>query len=356
MLAHSATVRPLTIGVLGTSSFAGRRMVPALHGCPDIRLGAVAGRDAARAERTAAAWGCSFHASHEELLARPDVDAVYVPLPNSLHAAWVRRALQSGKHVLAEKPLTTDPHATAELFDLAADSGLVLRENYAFEHHVRHRTARDLVAQGCIGQIRHFSSSFCIPPLLADDIRYRADLGGGALLDAGVYPIRAAQYFLGDDLTVAGGVLRWDSHHGVDVGGSALLRRADGVTAVLTFGFQHRYGAEYEVWGSAGRLGTERAFAVGPTEVPTLRVEDGDGTRRTELDAQDQYLAGLAAFAAAVRVTEESGADPDHDVTAARARRTAELAAEIARMARAASGEREPGQVGSGRAVDRWRS
>ncbi|WP_328663554.1 Gfo/Idh/MocA family protein [Streptomyces sp. NBC_00328] len=356
MLADSAAVRPLTVGVLGTSSFAGRRMVPALHGCPDTRLAAVAGRDAARARRTAAQWGCSSHAGYEEILSRPDIDAVYVPLPNSLHHTWVRRALHSGKHVLAEKPLTTEVHTTTELFALAAERGLVLRENYAFEHHDRHRAARALVEQGGIGQIRHFSSSFCIPSLPADNIRHRPDLGGGALLDAGVYPVRAAQYFLGDELTVAGAVLRWDPDYGVDIGGSALLRCADGVTAALTFGFGNRYGAEYELWGSAGRLDTQHAFAVGADDVPLLRVEDEDGVRRTALDPQDQYLAVVAAFAAAVRGAQASGADPGHEVTAARARRTAELVARIADLARTVTEEptREP--AGAGRAGDRWRS
>ncbi|BFO16820.1 hypothetical protein SHKM778_32080 [Streptomyces sp. KM77-8] len=93
-----------------------------------------------------------------------------------------------------------------------------------------------------------------------------------------MYPVRAAQYFLGDELTVVGAALRWNPGHGVDVGGSALLRRADGVTAVLTFGFGYRYGAEYDLWGSTGRLGTQRAFALGATDVPVLRTEDEKGS------------------------------------------------------------------------------
>ncbi|GAA4107592.1 MULTISPECIES: Gfo/Idh/MocA family oxidoreductase [Streptomyces] len=357
MPADSAAVGPLRLGVLGTSAFAGRRMVAAFHACPGTRLAAVAGRDAARARRTAEEWGCSFHAGYEELLRRPDIDAVYVPLPNSLHHPWVRRALHSGKHVLAEKPLTTEPGQTAELFDLAAERGLVLRENYAFEHHGRHRTARSLVDRGSIGQVRHFSSSFGIPPLPPDDIRHRPDLGGGALLDAGVYPVRAAQYFLGDELTVAGASLRWDPGYGVDVGGSALLRRADGVTAVLTFGFGYRYGAEYDLWGSTGRLGTRRAFALGAADVPVLGAEDEQGRcRSTPLDPEDQYLAGVAAFAAAVREARARGADPAHAAVAARARRTAELVARIAELARTPDDEPTPVAAGAWRAEDRWRS
>lgn len=221
-----------------------------------IELIAVASRTPARARAVATRYGGLPVASYEGLLELPDVEAVYLPLPAALHAQWIERALRHGKHVLAEKPLTTSPEDTGRLVSLAEAHGLVLRENYLFLQHSQHRQVRKLLAAGVIGELRAFTATFAIPPRPAEDIRYRPELGGGALLDVGGYPIRAAQFFLGPDLAVAGASLRYDQTLGVDIGGGALLYRPDGVNAHLVFRFDHLYSSGYQLLGSSGRLGS----------------------------------------------------------------------------------------------------
>jgi NDP-hexose-3-ketoreductase len=272
---------------------------------PELTIVAVASRDREKAARFAARFDAEPVHGHRALLERDDLDAVYLPLPTGLHHEWAARALRAGKHVLCEKPLATNLVAATELVELAAKSELVLRENFMFLHHGQHRRIRELVDAGAIGELRTFTAAFGIPPLPATDVRYDKELGGGALLDVGVYPIRAAQLFLGSGLRVAGAVL--GSGSGVDVAGSALLTSEAGVTAQLSFGFQHHYRNAYELWGSAGRIVLDRAFTPPGDWTPTVRVERPDGVEELTLPAEDQFRAVTAAFARAVQAGSGGG-------------------------------------------------
>lgn len=292
----------LRTGVLGCAGIARRRVLPAMRQYPGIDLVAVASRDPVKARRTAAEAGCEPVHGYDELLARPDIDAVYVPLPAALHARWVAAALRAGKHVLAEKPLTTDAAATADLLALAGRRGLVLRENVMFVHHSQHRAVGRLVADGAIGEVRAFRAAFAIPRLPDDDIRFDPALGGGALADTGVYPVRAALLLIGHHLQVAGAVLLRDgAGTGVDIGGTALLRTPEGVGAHLTFGLDHAYRSRYEIWGSEGLLTLDRAFTPPADHLPRVRLEREGAVQEIVLPPDDQVLATLADFTEAVR-------------------------------------------------------
>ncbi|WP_119728825.1 Gfo/Idh/MocA family protein [Thermomonospora amylolytica] len=323
------SVGGLRFGVIGCSAFGARSMLPVIRDNPATLLAAVASRDRAKAESFAGRFGCDAVAGYENLLARDDIEAVYIALPNALHYEMALAALECGKHVLAEKPLTTTVRDTAELIRVAAARGLVLRENYGFVHHGQNRRVRSLVQEGRIGRLRHFESSFCFPPLPEDDIRYRPDLGGGALLDVGVYPVRAMQYFLGDDLTVAGAVLRCDPASGVDVSGGFIAHAPDGVIATGGFGFEHGFGSRYRLWGSTGQLIVERAFTPPPWHAPTLRIVSQDHVEEITLPAEHQLSTGVSAFAAAVDAARVHGRDPHHEEWSATAIRTAALVARI---------------------------
>ncbi|MGA5467700.1 Gfo/Idh/MocA family protein [Streptomyces arboris] len=297
----------LRVGVLGCASIARRKMLPALASNPSVRLVAVASRTGEKAARFAAPYGCDAVTGYEELLRRTDVDAVYIPLPAALRATWIARALEAGKHVLGEKPLTTTAADARDLVALGGRRGLLLMESFMFLHHSVHRRVTELVAAGRIGEPRSFTAEFTIPPLPADDIRNRPGLGGGALLDLGVYTVRAAQYFCGPGLSVAGAVLMSDPpgagappatgpYGGVDRAGAALLA-SDRTTAQLTFGMAHAYQCRYRICGSEGRLSLDRAFTPPPDLRPVVRIEDKDGTEERTLEADDHFANTVTAFA-----------------------------------------------------------
>ncbi|MFI7048201.1 Gfo/Idh/MocA family protein [Streptosporangium sandarakinum] len=298
--------RPVRMAVLGAADIARRRMLPAMTRVAGVEPVVVAGRRPAETGRLAAEFGVEAAGDYETALLRDDVEAVYLPLPNALHAPWAERALRAGRHVLAEKPLTTCAADTARLQRLADERGLVLMEAMMFVHHAQHEEVRRLLDGGALGTPLAFTAAFTVPPRDPGDIRYRAGLGGGALLDTGVYPLRAAQHLLGGDLEVLGAVLRCGDE--VDVGGAALLVSPRGVTAQVEFGFDRPYRCSYEIRGSRGGLLLDRAFTPPADLTPVARRTGLDGrTGDLPLRADDQFAALLRSFARAVRTGERHG-------------------------------------------------
>jgi dTDP-3,4-didehydro-2,6-dideoxy-alpha-D-glucose 3-reductase len=271
---------------------------------------AVASRDRSKADRIGTRFGCAGMVGYQNLVDRDDIDAVYVPLPPGLHHEWVMTALKAGKHVLAEKPLSTSYAHTVQLVAVAHELDLVLVENFMFPHHSQHAAVRAMVNGGEIGELQVFSSAFGIPPLSPSSFRYQPELGG-ALLDIGVYPLRAAQLHLPGELEVLAAVLRVDEATGADVAGSALLCTAAGVSVQLDFGFQHAYRSTYALWGSRGRIEAQWAFTPPEHHKPIVRIEHQDRGTELALPADHQVRNAIDAFVTAVL----SGAGPPHQET-----------------------------------------
>ncbi|WP_369255440.1 Gfo/Idh/MocA family protein [Streptomyces sp. R35] len=288
---------PLRIGVLGCGGIAMRRMLPAMARNPAVEIAAVASRDRDRAEAAATRFGAAAVHGYERLLERDDIAAVYVPLPPALHAPWTARTLKAGKHALVEKPMVTGAQEARDLAALAEEGQLVLMESFMFLHHTQHATVAVLLERGEIGELRSITAEFGFPPLPAPDIRHRPELGGGALLDAGVYTLRVTQLLLGGPVSVIGAALTTDESYGVDVAGDALLRGDTGVTSHVSFGFRHAYRSAYTLWGSSGRIVLDRAFTPPPTHRPVLRVERQDRVEELTLAADDQFANIAGRFA-----------------------------------------------------------
>ncbi|MFE0023234.1 Gfo/Idh/MocA family protein [Amycolatopsis sp. NPDC059021] len=306
---------PLRIGIMGCASIALRKMLPAMADLSGTEITAIASRDVGKAGKAALAYGCRAVEGYPALLDLDEVEAVYIPLPNAAHADWIERALAAGKHVLAEKPLTTSVSRTCALLAAARSAGLVLMENLMFLRHSQHAAVRELFEDGAIGELRAFHAAFAVPRRPAGDIRHSAELGGGALLDTGVYPVRAAMSFLGNDVDVVSAVLTRRHGQSVDSGGHALLCTTGGVGAHVAFGLDHAYRSGYELWGSAGRIVLDQAFTPRADHVPVVRLERRSGVDEILLRADDQVANTLTAFATAVR----SGRLPDNDDVARQA-------------------------------------
>jgi predicted dehydrogenase len=286
------------IGVLGCADIAVRRALPAIRQS-SFQLIAVASRAPEKAAAVAARFGCLPVTGYDQLL-ELDLDAVYLPLPNSEHARWADRALSAGKHVLIEKPAVPTGQAARALVARAEELGLLVMENFAFLQHPQHEQARSLLAGGCIGELRSYSGSFGIPPGDHGGIRYQPDLGGGALWEVGCYPVRAAQEYLEPPVRVLGASLEFDQELGIDVAGAALLRDHRGVIAHCGFGMVHGYRSSYDLWGSEGRLVLDWAFTPSRDVRPMLRLQQQDRETRFLATASDQFAGLFAAFCAAI--------------------------------------------------------
>lgn len=327
----------IRLGVMGCADIARRRTLPAIAETPQVRLVAVASRDPATARAVAEEHSCAAVGGYDALLDRTDLDAVYVPIPVALRRAWVERALRAGLHVLSEKPLTTNRDHAAQLVELAGSRDLVLMENLTFLHHGAHTAVAELLQDGAVGSLRGLSSDFGVPERSPDDIRYDPALGGSALLDVGVYPLRLAQLLLGPRPAVTGAVLHRDPRRGVDVGGSVLLSAPQGAVAQLGFGIGLQYRNRYTCWGTAGTLTLERAFTPPPSWTPEVRLETAAETAAIPLSPDHQFRNTLRAFAAAIREGGEPG----------RGRRILELAALLDDVRAAADTVDLPLPVGS---------
>lgn len=303
---------PVRFGVLGAASIARRKMLPAMMAEPDVEVVAIASRCVDRAAELTAQFGGEALADYAALLGRTDVDAVYLPLPSGLHGRWATQALQAGKHVLVEKPLATNLAQARSLVALARARDRQLCENFAFVEHRQHRQILDLLDRGAIGDLRTVTAEFAIPPLPAGDIRYQRNLGGGALLDTGVYPLRTATMLLGDGLRVVGSAGERPAPTGVDLAGAALLVAPNGVTVSISYGFVHAYRSSYSLWGSGGRLSLHQAYTPSPELRPTATLETADGATVLRLDCDDQFRARLRRFVTAVTTTERPF---DHEIT-----------------------------------------
>lgn len=285
------------IGVLGCAAIADRSFIPAIKALPEqFRLIAVSSRDPRKASDYAERHGCEGITGYEKLLERDDINALYIPLPTGLHREWIIRALEAGKHVYAEKAFAMTHQDAAMMVERANRQGLALMEGYMFQYHAQQQFVKQLLADGMIGDLRHFEAVFGFPLLPPGNFRYDMEIGGGVLTDAAGYPVRAAFFWLGDNLRLTGASLFRDQNTGTEMYGSAYLSGPGGVGASVAFGFGSFYQCRVTFWGSTGKLSMMRAFTPRPDDQPLVILENGDGTTSLNAPADNHFVGALTAF------------------------------------------------------------
>jgi predicted dehydrogenase len=292
--------QPLRIGVLGAAAIAPAALInPARHH-PGIEVTALAARDVDRARAFAAAHDIPrVLDSYDALVDDPRLDAIYLPLPNALHGRWMHRALDRGKHVLCEKPFTANATEAAEVADHARATGLVVMEAFHWRYHPMAQRMIDIVQSGELGRIEHVEATLCFPLLKPTDIRYRLDLAGGALLDAGCYAINMMRSVMGTEPEVIDGKARL-TKEGVDRAFTGHLRFPGDVSATMNCSLFSVRLLSIHV-RVRGERGTLKAFnPIMPKLFGHLTIEVG-GRRRTEEPVHaDTYTHQLDAFVAAI--------------------------------------------------------
>ena len=286
-------VTDLRWGILSTA-----RINDALLGADAARFVAVASRTQGRADAYAREKGIArAHGSYEALLADPEIDAVYVSLPNHLHMPWTVRALQAGKHVLCEKPLSRRAAEVEEAFDLAEASGLVLAEAFMWRHHPQVAQAQELLASGAIGRLALIRARFSGPVAEPGDPRLSRAMDGGALMDVGCYCVSGARTLAGGEpeqveaMRIAGG-------EDVDVVLTGLLRFEGDVLASIDCGFALAAEDGLEAVGDEGVL---RLTDPWHAREPVIELERaGTPTQRIAVPHANHYALQLRDFAAAV--------------------------------------------------------
>jgi predicted dehydrogenase len=296
-------------GILGCARITRRGLVPGILASETGVLHALASRDPAAARAWAGEFGVSrAHASYRVLLDDPDVDAVYIPLPNELHRPWVTAAADAGKHVLCEKPLALDAREAGAMVQHCRSRGIVLMEAFMWRHQPRTLQLRRLVREGAIGDLRLIRSSFSFP-IAPGDWRLEPARGGGALWDVGCYGVNAARLFAGSEPASLRSFAR-TGPTGVDLSFAALLEFPGGVLATVDCSFEQPFRCTYELVGTCGVIEVPDAYLPPASGRPVARLRTtgspsdsgaaSDVARILEFEPVHQYAAMVDAFAASV--------------------------------------------------------
>jgi xylose dehydrogenase (NAD/NADP) len=285
----------MRLGIVSTADI-NRKVIPGAHASDKIDLVAVASRDQARAEEYAAKSEIPrAYGSYEAMLEDPELDAVYISLPNTMHREWSIRSLEAGKHVICEKPFSKRPEDVEAAFDAAERAGLLLTEAFMYRHNPQTARLTELVRQGAIGDLRVVRSAFSYSLYDTENIRLRTDVEGGSLMDVGCYCVSGSRLLAGEPESVQGQAYVGPS--GTDWVFSAVLRFPGDVHALFDCGTCLPERDELEAIGTEGSLFLDDPWHC--TE-PVIELRRGGDVERIELEPVDSYRLELENLADAI--------------------------------------------------------
>jgi len=292
-------MKKIRIGVLGYASIAQKAIIPAIQGLSDYyEFVGIATRTIEKAEEINSKFQGKAFSSYSQIITKNRIDALYIPLPNALHYEWVKFGLENGIHILVEKSLACNYNEVKELNEIADTNHLALIENFQFRFHEQFNFIKKHLKKGTLGEIRVIRSSFGFPPFPdATNIRYQKELGGGALLDAGAYPIKLALLLLGYDVKVVSAISVIPSRYKVDIWGGGTIKQKEGDGFLqMSFGFDNFYQCNLEILGSKGKLSTNRIFTAPPAYSPEVIIETEQGLQKIAIEPDNHYQKMLKHF------------------------------------------------------------
>ena len=297
----------LNWGILGTADIGRGQVAPAIQQSRRGRVAAIASRDENKARDYATEIGIeSVYRGYDALLADRDIDAVYIPLPNSLHAKWIVRSAEAGKAILCEKPLAMNAEEAARAIEICERQNVHLMEGFMYRFHPQTHRVQEVIESGEIGEVREVHAHLSVNIRRDADlsnIRFQPELGGGALLDMGCYSVSIARMCFGSEPERVTGLLRTDDTTGVDMSVAAMLEFRGGV-ALVGASFEADGNGAYKVVGSRGSIEVPRGIIPGlgtRAAEGLVIVCDQDSNRREEVfEPVNQYRLMVDAFAEAV--------------------------------------------------------
>jgi xylose dehydrogenase (NAD/NADP) len=278
-----------TWGIISTADI-NRKLIPGAHESPRVELLAVASRDQRRAEDYAREWSIErAYGSYDALLEDGDIEAVYISVPNTMHCEWSIRALEAGKHVLCEKPMSRHPDEVEAAFDAAERAGRHLSEAFMYRHNPQTKRLRQLIDEGAVGRVRLIRSAFSYSLYDADNIRLRTEVEGGALMDVGCYCVNGSRLAAGrEPVSVYG--QSWIGETGTDWVFSGSMRFDGDVLAIFDCGTALPERDELEVIGSEGSLFLDDPWHC---NVPVIELRRDGKVERIKLEREASYRLEL---------------------------------------------------------------
>ncbi len=299
---------PVRWGILSTANIGVKAVAPAIQASSNGKLVAVGSRDGRRAaELYSFVPGVRIYSDYESVINDPDIEAIYIPLPNSLHAEWALKALQAGKHVLCEKPLATTQEEGALMVDAARTNDVLLMEAFMYRFHPQIIWTLEQIAKGLIGHVRLVRASFSFDIRThSENIRLQPDLAGGSLMDAGCYPVNLCRAIFDRPPRTVAARVHVASPTGVDLTTSAVLDYGEGCLGIIDSSLElpSRQGAE--IVGDGGIITLPVPFTPGNHDMTVFITKNGQMSEQN-FDRADQYLLEVEHFAACIRASR----DPD---------------------------------------------
>ncbi|MDF1513586.1 MAG: Gfo/Idh/MocA family oxidoreductase [Anaerolineae bacterium] len=290
-------------GVIGCSWFALTHVIPVMEQANLTNLVAISSRTLSKAQDAADKFNIpKAYGSYEDLLADPAIDAVYIPLPNGFHAEWSIKAMQAGKHVLCEKPLTINAAEAREVQAVRDQTGLFCLEAFASRFNPTFTKAVEITQSGVLGDLRfmHTVSTYYMDPQDPMNVRLRADIGGGALYDMGCYAINAQRMLAGREPLRAWATMQWSERFNVDMAGTAMLDFGDGLLGTIQWGFNAPHGGPFSVQGTKGKLTGPYGWGA-PSGAPAMLLTTNGQTEEIYVERANVNISVVQDLSESIR-------------------------------------------------------
>ena len=294
----------MKIGILGGADIAYNMFMPSVQKIAGIDKIIVASNSENRRDRFIDSYHVEVADTYAEVIEDHEVQLVYIPQPPAWHYKWAKMALENGKNVLLEKPFSISYKEAMELIACAQKKGLTNHENYMFQYHNQMNYVREIINKNTLGRIMLIKSNFGFPFRGEKDFRYNSELGGGALLDAGGYLIKLASILLGDSIEIDAATATVDHKLGVDLFGSFMAENKDGIVFQGAYGMDNSYQCCLELWGTKGRLYTNRIFTAKPDYSPIYEVEIEGKKNQIILEPDDHFRKSIKQMLLAMKNVE----------------------------------------------------
>lgn len=288
-------------GIISTASIGRRRVTPAIQAASNSEVIAVASRSLESAQEYATELNIpKAYASYEELLADPDIDAIYNPLPNHLHAEWSIKCAEAGKATLCEKPFASDAPEAQTIVDAFAEKNILLAEAFMYRFHPQHQKVKELIAEGQIGDIVVINSAFTFPISDEANIRLQKSMAGGGLMDVGCYCVNLMRFITGEEpeRVTASAIIGKSS--GVDELLAGTLQFPSGVIGHFDSGLRAQFENCYQIKGTAGKIIVNKSFTPQPHDEQLIQLVQGDDVQEFRIPAVNQYTLMAEDFADAL--------------------------------------------------------
>lgn len=302
----------INIGIIGYSNIAKKAIIPALEQSDYFDLKLIGTRR--KKNEINVIYPNVFFCSYDEVIESKEIDCVYVSLPVALHFEWAKKVLESGKHLLLEKTFTDSLDKAKELVSLAEDRKLICMEALMYTYHPLFEKVIDLVSNGAIGEVRSVEAAFGFPYLGPTDIRNSTELGGGAILDALIYPLSLAlKVAKGEDIEIKSEIFINTDAFAVDTRGFLLLTMGR-ITAYIAYGFGFYYRNEYLIWGKNGYIKVDRGFSR-PSDMPgSILVKTNRAEQTINIPPTNHFVGMLEAFYKKIKGIDHSNSNEKEEI------------------------------------------